>query len=129
MFFWLGLKNYVVSSNTDANKATTFAIPYRKLNLPCVTLSIDNNSKLLQQLKSGFKCTIYRNKCQPRARIQERNQHLDYLLDPSFHGENRVFSLSFEKNAFRILQKRYFIPTTEMQNYKSVIDGGNFLIS
>ena len=40
-------QNYVIS-NAAVNKATTFAITYRKLYVPVVTLSTDDNGKLLQ---------------------------------------------------------------------------------
>ena len=36
-------------------EATTFAITDTKLYVPVVTLSIQDNAKLLQQLRSGFK--------------------------------------------------------------------------
>ena len=45
-------------------KTTTFAITDTKLYFPVVTLSTQNNAKLLQQLKSGFRRTINWNKCQ-----------------------------------------------------------------
>ena len=40
---------------TNSTGAGTFEITDRKLYVPVVTLSTLNNSKLLQQLKSGFK--------------------------------------------------------------------------
>ena len=45
----------------EANKETTFAITSAKLYVPVVTLSTQDNAKLLQ-LKSGFKRTINWNK-------------------------------------------------------------------
>ena len=45
----------VLSNNT---KATAFAVTDTKLYVPVVTLSTQDNAKLLQQLKSGFKRTI-----------------------------------------------------------------------
>ena len=47
-----------VLSNTNANQSTIFAIRGTKLYVPVVSLSTQNNTKLLQQLKSGFKGTI-----------------------------------------------------------------------
>ena len=38
-----------------ANAATKFKITDTKLYVPVVTLSIEDNAQLLQQLKSGFK--------------------------------------------------------------------------
>ena len=50
--------NCVVTSCTSANQATTFAVTDRKLYIPVATLLTEGNSKLLHQLKSGFKCTV-----------------------------------------------------------------------
>ena len=47
---------------SNDTKATTFAITDTKLYVPVVTLSNEDNAKLLQQLKSGFKRTISWNK-------------------------------------------------------------------
>ena len=41
------------------NRVTTFSMTHKKLYAPVVTLSTQNNAKLLQQLKSRFKRTIY----------------------------------------------------------------------
>ena len=61
----------VIASNTVANQAKTFAITDTKFYVSVVTLSIDVNKKLLQQLKSGFKGTINWNKYQSKVTIQE----------------------------------------------------------
>ena len=49
----------VISSATGETK---FAITETKLYVPVVTLSTQDNAKLLQRLKSGFKRTINWNK-------------------------------------------------------------------
>ena len=43
---------------SNDKKATIFAITDTKLYVPVVTLSTEDNAKLLHQLKSGFKRTI-----------------------------------------------------------------------
>ena len=53
--------NFVIS-NATANQDTTFAITDTKLYVPVVILSAEDNAKLLQLLKSGFKHTINWNK-------------------------------------------------------------------
>ena len=63
-------KNCVIPSYTAANKETTFAIRDSKLYVPVVTLSAQDNAKQLEQLKSGFKRTIYWNKYQPKVSVQ-----------------------------------------------------------
>ena len=66
------------------NQVPTFTITGAKLYVPVVTLSTQDNAKLLQQLKSGFKGTINWNKYQSKITVQEQNQYLDYLIDQSF---------------------------------------------
>ena len=56
-----------VTFNSTANKVTTFAITDAKLYVPVLTLSSNNNGKLLRQLKSGFKRTINWNKYQSKT--------------------------------------------------------------
>ena len=79
--------NYVIVSIAVANQGGTFAITDTKLYVPDGTISTQNNAKLLDQLKSGFKRTINWNKYKSKATIQAQNQYLDYLIDPSFQGE------------------------------------------
>ena len=77
----------VLSNDT---KATTFSITNAKHYAPIVTLSTQDNAKLLQQLKSGFKRTINWNKYQSKVSMQAPNPYLNYLIDPSFQGVNRL---------------------------------------
>ena len=49
---------------TNSSCAGTFAITDTKRYVPIVTLLTEDNAKLLQQLKSGFKRTINWNKYQ-----------------------------------------------------------------
>ena len=48
-------KNCVIVATNVAAEAATFSITDTKLYVPVVTLSIQDNAKLLEQLKSGFK--------------------------------------------------------------------------
>ena len=45
--------------SSNDTKSTTFSIADKKLYVPVVTLSTQDNAKLFQQLKSGFKRIIY----------------------------------------------------------------------
>ena len=56
--------NGVIIYTNVANQNTTFEITETKPYVPVITLSTQDNSKLLQQLKSGFKRTINWNKYQ-----------------------------------------------------------------
>ena len=55
-----------VTSNTVGPQATKFGITNTKLTVAVVTLSVDDNAKLLQQLKSRLKRTIKWNKYQTK---------------------------------------------------------------
>ena len=67
----------VLSNNT---KATTFAITDTKLHVPVLTLSTQDNVKLLEQLKSGFKRTINWNIYKPKVSLEAPNPYLDFLI-------------------------------------------------
>ena len=85
-----------------AAQGTTLLITDTKLYVPVVALSTEDNTKLLNQLKAGFKRTINWNKYQSEMSTERQNQYLDYLIDSKFQGVNRVFVLLFEKEAQRI---------------------------
>ena len=59
---------------TNSTGAETFKITDTKLYVPVVTLSTQDNSKLLQQLKSGFKRVINWNKYLLKPELLRRNK-------------------------------------------------------
>ena len=81
---------------TNSTGEGTFAITEAKIYVPVVTLSTQDNAKLLQKLKSGFKRTINWNKYESSVKTFVQNRYLNYLINPSFQGVNRLFVLSFE---------------------------------
>ena len=109
----------------DTN-TTTFVITDTKLNVPDVTLSTQDNAKLLEQLKSGFERTIKWNKYQTKVSVQAPNLYLDFLVDPRFQGVKKLFVLSLENKDNRTLHTKYNLPTVEIKDYKIMIDGRNF---
>ena len=82
-----------------ANQVPTFTIKETNLYVPVVTLSTNDNSKLLPQLKNGFKRTITSNKYLVKPKLLTRNVNLNHLIDPSFQGVNGLFVLVFEDDA------------------------------
>ena len=56
----------LIELNTVANQEAKFAINDTKIYVPVVTLSTDDNEKLLKKIKSGFKRTIHWNKLQSK---------------------------------------------------------------
>ena len=75
----------------------TFKIKDTKLYVMVVTLSKENDTMLLEQLKPGFKKTIKWSKYRSQVSIQNNNNDLNYLIDPKFTNVNRLFVLSFER--------------------------------
>ena len=126
IFILIWSENCVMSS---ANRETKFKITDTKLYVPVVTLTTQDNVKLLQQLKSGFKRTTTWKKYQPKVSPEALNLYLDFLIDPSIQGVNRLFVLSFEDKEDRTVQTKYYLPTVEIKNYNVMIDEKTFLIS
>ena len=115
---------YVITNFIGAG---TFAITDTKLYVPVVTLSTQENTKFLQKLKSGFKRVINWNKHLSRPELLAQNPNLNYLVEPSFQGVNRLFVLAFENDAKRTLHSGYYyVPNVEIKDYNIMINGENF---
>ena len=108
------------------NSAGTFAITDTKLYVPVVTLSTQENTKFLQQLKSGFKRVINWNKYLSKPELLAQNPNLNHLIEPSFQGVNRLFVLAFENDDDRTSSDEYYLPTVELKDYNIMINGENF---
>ena len=106
-----------------------FQITDTKLYVPVVFLSKENDIKLLEQLKSGFKRTIKWNKYRSEITIQPQNNSLNYLIDPTFTNVNRLFILSFPRNKntdSRYSYSNYYVPKVKISDYNDLIDGKSF---
>ena len=115
----------LVASNIEAQNAT-FAITDTKLYVPVVTLSTQENTKFLQQLKSGFKRVINWNKYLSKPESLAQNPNLNHLVEPSFQGVNMLFVLAFENDDDRTSSDEYYLPTVEIKDYNIMINGENF---
>ena len=80
----------------------------------------------MRKLESSFQRTVNWNKYQSKVIQQTRNRDLDFLIDPSFQGVNRIFVLSLEDRRVRENYEQYFLPTVEIKDYNVVINGINF---
>ena len=76
----------VIVSTDVANQNATFSITDTKLYVPVVTLSQQDNAKLLEQLQSGFKRVINWNKYLPKPELLAQNPNLNLMVDPSFQN-------------------------------------------
>ena len=110
---------------TNSTGAGTFEITDTKLHVPVVTLSTQDNFKLLQQLKSSFKRVISWNKYLSKPESLRRNPNINHLVEPSFQGVNRLFVLAFENDTQRTSHSGYYLPNVEIKNYV-IINGENF---
>ena len=116
-------KDCVITTFTVEGK---FQITETNLYVPVVILLTQDNAKLLQQLKSGFKRIINWNKYESSVKTFAQNRYLIYMIDPSFQGVNRLFVLSFENENDRTSHSTYYLPKVEIKDYNVMIDGRNF---
>ena len=107
---------------------------FTKLYVPVVSLSKENDIKLLEQLKSGFKRTIKWNKYRSQMTIQPQNNNLYYLIDPTSTIVNRLFVLSFqriagENNTAKDRRDSFShndVPNIRIKDFNVLIDRKNF---
>ena len=113
--------NCFIIPNPVINQVPKFALTDTKLYVLIVTLSTQDKVKLLQQWKLNFRRTTNWNKYQLKVTIQRTNQYLDYLIDTSFQGINRIFVLSFEDGT-RTSYQWYFLPNVKIKDCNVIID-------
>ena len=121
----------IVIANTrrDISPANAaFQITDTKLYVPMVTLSTEDDNNFLEQLKSGFKRTIKWNKYRSEMTNQVKTNNLNYLIDPTFNKDNRLFVLSFKNEVGRRSFSKYYTPKVEIKDFNVLIDGKVFLM-
>ena len=130
LLLYLGItrKADITTATARINNPTNavFKITKCKLYVPVVTLSAEEDHKLLDQLKPGFKRTIKWNKYMSQMSNQTKNNNLNYLIEPTFSNVNRLFILSFENEDDRTSFSEYYLPKVEMKDYNVIIDGKVF---
>ena len=72
-----------------------------------------------------MKRTINWNKYQLKVSTQIWNQHLHFLIDPSFQGVTRLFVLLFENEEDQKVYTGYYLPQVGIKEYDVTIDGKN----
>ena len=110
-----------------------FQIKDTKLYVPVVTLSKENDIKLLEKLKSGYKKTMKWNKYRWQMTIQNNNNNFNYLIDPTFTNASRLFVLSFERIEENNVKKdrrdsfaHYCVRKVQIKDFNVLIDGKTF---
>ena len=94
-----------------------------------MTLSTQENTKFLQQLKSGFKRIISWNKYLSKPELLAQNPNLNHVVELSFQGVNRLFVLAFENDDDRTIDEKYYLPTVEIKDHNNMINGEKFFIN
>ena len=90
--------------------------------MPVVTLSKNDETKLLTNLKSGFKREIIWNKYRSQMSMGRANDNLNILIDPTFTNVNRLFVLAYEDDADRQSFSQFYLPKVMVQDYNVIID-------
>ena len=100
----------------------TLAINNYKLYIPVVTLSKDDEIKLLTNLKSGFKREIIWNKYRSQMTTEAINNNLNILIDPTFTNVNRLFVLAYQNVDDRYSYDEFYLPNVMVRDYNVIID-------
>ena len=66
-----------------------------------------------------FTCNQYHSITEP---LDAPGPYLDFLIDPSFQGVNKLFVLPFNANNSRVKRWRYHVPTEKIEDYHVMID-------
>ena len=106
----------VITNSTGAGR---FEITDTRIYVPVATLSTQENTKLLQQLESGFKRVINWNKHLSKPALLAQNPNLNHLVETSFQGVNRFFVLAFENDAQRTSNSGYYLSNSQLNKLKS----------
>ena len=110
----------------ESLKNATFKITDTRMFIPVVTLSAENDNKLLEQLKTGFKRTIKWNKYRSDMSNHAANNNLNYLIDPTFTNVNRPIVLSFKNEKDRVSFSEYYLPKIEIKDFLPKIEIKDF---
>ena len=125
-----------MTENKDNDSSgATFQIKDTKMYVQFVTLLKENDIKLLEQLKSGFKRTIKWSKYRSQMTAQAQNNNLNYLIDLTFTNANKLFVFLFERieeNNDTTKDRRdsfshYYVSNVRIKDFNVLIDGKSFL--
>ena len=108
--------------NNVAPTGATLAINDCKLYIPVVTLSKDDEIKLLTNLKSGYTKEIEWNKYRSQVSTEAVNKNLNILIDPTFSNVNRLFVLAYQTADDRQSFSQFYLPRVMIKDYNVIID-------
>ena len=109
-------------ANTAAPTGATLAINDWKLYIAVVTLSKDNDRKLLTNLKSGFTREVIWNKYKSQMSTEAINNNLNILIDPTFTNVNRLFVLAYRNVDDRQSFSLFYLPRVMIKDFNVIIN-------
>ena len=107
---------------TVAPTDATLAINDCKLYIPVVTLSKDDEIKLLTNLKLGFTREIEWNKYRSQMTTEAINNNLNILVDHTFTNVNRMFVLAYQNADDRQSFSKFYLPKVMVKDFNVIID-------
>ena len=121
------LEQRAIDQNDPPNRdgaptGAALAINDCKLYMPVVTLSKDNEIKLLTNLKSRFKREVISNKFRSQMSTEAINNNLNLLVDPTFVNVNRLFVLAYQNDADRQSFSQFYLPKVMVKDFNIIID-------
>ena len=106
----------------NAPTGATLSITDCKLSVPAVTLSKDDETKLLTNLKLGFKREIIWNKYRSQMTTEAVNNNLNILIDPTFTNVNRLFVLAYQTANDRQSYSQFYLPRVIVKDFNVIIN-------
>ena len=106
----------------NAPVGATLSITDCKLYVPAVTLSKDDETKLLTNLKSGFKREIIWNNYRSQMTTEAINNNLNILIDSTSTNVNRLFVLAYQNADDRRSYSQFYLPRVMVKDFNVIID-------
>ena len=106
----------------NAPTGTTLSITDCELYVPVVTLSKDDEIKLLTNLKSGFKREIIWNKYISKMTTEAINNNLNILTGPTFTNVNILLVLAYRTADDRQSFSQFYLSNVMVKDYNVIID-------
>ena len=105
----------------------TFQINNATIYIPVFTFSINDNIKLLENIKQGFRRTISSNKYGSEVTTQTKKNNLDYLIDPTFRQINVLSFKNGNDDPRRHCFDQHYMPLVEIKDFNALINNKPFI--
>ena len=110
------------ANRDDGPACGTLNISDCNLYISVVTLSKDDEIKLLTNLKSGFQREVIWNKYRSQMSTEAINNNLNILIDPTFTNVNGSFVLAYQTADDRHSYSQFYLPKVMVKDFNVIID-------